>query len=367
MSVTKLPSGRWRAQVHQPGKGNVSVSKILGGPGTFATQKEAKRAREEARKLIEQQAPSGPTVNDFRDRWLTDPLFARPKRSTMLHNTERTKAFAAKYGDLPLTEIGDDIVGEWLAGGNRRGTVDALRAMFNDAKSGKAGRLIQTNPFAELGLAKTKGNRGKKPPTLEQVEKLVTEGYKLTPPSFAAYLEFACFTGIRPGEIDALRWDSIDFTTGEIRVVEQWNSKVREFTTPKYGAYEAALTDRARQAILRMPRENSDSPFVFLTTRRTHYTPSSRAHHWNRVRAGVGMGNVTLYMATKHAFGAYALNVLGLAPHVIAEQFGHKDGGKLVVQLYGHPDGKVAREQIRQAFDRQQKVTPLRVVKEEGA
>lgn len=36
MSITRLPSGKWRAQVHNPSTGrNVSVSKVLGGPGTF--------------------------------------------------------------------------------------------------------------------------------------------------------------------------------------------------------------------------------------------------------------------------------------------------------------------------------------------
>lgn len=51
--VMKLPSGRWRAQVHDPAVGrNVSVSRVLGGQGTFATKTEAKRARERARKHL---------------------------------------------------------------------------------------------------------------------------------------------------------------------------------------------------------------------------------------------------------------------------------------------------------------------------
>lgn len=50
MSLSKLPSGRWRAQVYDSSLGrNVSVSRVLGGPGTFATKSEAKRAREQAR------------------------------------------------------------------------------------------------------------------------------------------------------------------------------------------------------------------------------------------------------------------------------------------------------------------------------
>ncbi len=71
---------------------------------------------------------------------------------------------------------------------------------------------------------------------------------------------------------------------------------------------------------------------------------------------------MTLYLATRHHFGWYALNVLGLEPYVIAEQLGHKDGGKLVIQLYGHPDKGRARRLIREAYDRQATVTPLRAV-----
>jgi hypothetical protein len=41
VSVMKLPSGRWRAQVYDPlTGGNVSVSRVLGGPGTFGTKSE---------------------------------------------------------------------------------------------------------------------------------------------------------------------------------------------------------------------------------------------------------------------------------------------------------------------------------------
>jgi hypothetical protein len=57
---------------------------------------------------------------------------------------------------------------------------------------------------------------------------------------------------------------------------------------------------------------------VFTTLRATHYTPSSRCFHWNRVRCAAGLGSVPLYLATRHWFGWYALNVLDLPPHVIA-------------------------------------------------
>jgi hypothetical protein len=152
MSVTRLPSGRWRAQVYDPvTRTNVSVSKLLGGPGTFKTKKEAKLAREQARVQLGA-AQHDVTVAQFRARWISDPLFARPRESTNVTNAERTKGFARRYGEIPLCQVDDRIVGEWLAGGRHTHTVAALRAMWNDAMSARGGRVANRNPWAALGL-----------------------------------------------------------------------------------------------------------------------------------------------------------------------------------------------------------------------
>jgi hypothetical protein len=72
------------------------------------------------------------------------------------------------------------------------------------------------------------------------------------------------------------------------------------------------------------------------------------------------VSNVPLYLATRHWFGWFALNVLELPPHVIALQLGHQDGGRLVRDLYGHPDAAMARERTREAF---RSVTPVQALR----
>jgi hypothetical protein len=65
------------------------------------------------------------------------------------------------------------------------------------------------------------------------------------------------------------------------------------FTPPKHGHVRTiALTEPARERLLSLPRE---SEFTFTTLRGSHYRPSSRAHHWDRVRCSAGLGNVDLY------------------------------------------------------------------------
>jgi len=231
-----------------------------------------------------------------------------------------------------------------------------LRAFFNDAASAAAGRLVDRNPFANLRLRSSRGRRDKQPPTQVEIARFIAIADELTPPSFAAYLDVAVHEGMRPGELDALRWTKIDFQAGTILVDEQWNAKTQEFALPKHGVIRTiAPTDQARKRLLQLPRE---SEFVFTTLRGSHYRPSSRSPHWNRVRCSAGHGNVDLYTSTRHYFGWFAWNVLELDARDIAIQFGHQDGGELLRKLYGHPDAARARERVREAF-RQAPAAPV--------
>jgi hypothetical protein len=195
VSIQKLPSGRYRAQVYDTSSGKLlSVSKVLGGPGTFGTRNEAKAAREDARRRLRR----GPQRRD--GRRVPSPLDDRSavRAAERVDQHPQPRAHGRIREALRLDHVDDAVVAEWLAGGRRNGTVPALRAMFNDAMSAKAGRLIERNPFAGLGLRRTKGNRDRKPPTQDGMERLVALARELTPPSFAAYLEFAMVEGPRP-------------------------------------------------------------------------------------------------------------------------------------------------------------------------
>jgi integrase len=347
--ANRLPS-------HRAGK-QVAPSSIIGGPKTYPTRREAERAEDRARDELLGIAERGVTVRDFWTVWTISPLWARPSESTNIHNRERTRGFVERFGHRPMASIGPADVAAWLVGGENRGTTDALRAFFNDARRPQAGMLVDRNPFAALGLKRSRGRKDVQPPDQATVARMIAAAGELTPPSFAGYLATACWSAARPGELDALRWSDVDFQADSIRIERQWNVKVARITDPKHGSRRTiAMTDAVRSRLLELSRE---SEWVFTTIRGTHYTPSSRNHHWNRVRAGVGLGNTSLYLATRHYFGWMALNVLELPPHVIALQLGHTDGGRLVRELYGHPDAALARDRVREAFRSTAQVTPL--------
>jgi integrase len=219
--------------------------------------------------------------------------------------------------------------------------------MFNDAASVKAGRLIDRNPFQKLGISRGKGRRDQQPPSEQQVWELVAQSRRLSGPSFAAWLQVAAFTGLRPGELDALRWERVDFDRDRIVVAEQFSAATRRFDTPKnHLRREAPLTTHARTALHGLPREGE---FCFVSLRGEHWTPSSRAYHWKAVRAAAGWDG-SLYLATRHFAGWYMVNELEMSSEDVAIALGHQDGGNLVRCLYGHRDKGRALDRIVGAY-----------------
>ena len=197
-----------------------------------------------------------------------------------------------------------------------------------------------------LGISRGKGRRDQQPPTEKKVWEIIAHARKLACPSFAAWLQVAAFTGLRPGELDALRWERIDFDRARIVVAEQFSAATRTFDTPKnHLRRDAPLTTHAHDALSALARENE---FCFVSLRGEHWTPSSRAYHWKAVRAAAGWEG-SLYLATRHFAGWYMVNELEMSSED-AIALGHQDGGNLVRRLYGHRDKGRAPDRIVGAY-----------------
>jgi len=136
------------------------------------------------------------------------------------------------FGDLPIESITTPMIERWLgsAGGSsssRRKSLVLLHGIFRRAK--KVWRL-QTNPVTEV----------EKPPlgrsgdievfSPEEVHALVRAA--ASEQDAALYLT-AAFTGLRRGELLALRWRDVDFAGSLIRVRASFSAG--HLTTPKSG------------------------------------------------------------------------------------------------------------------------------------
>lgn len=350
MSLSRLPNNRWRAQVYDSKtKKSVSAAKVLGlKEPSFATKAEAKAARETARAALKQRSGDSKTmtVQAWWELWTTHRRFQRPKPASNINNRERTQAFAKRYGTVLLANVDHRIVSDWLLSGDNDSTIKFLKVMFSDAMSVEGGRLIESNPFAKVGVA-SRGNADKQPPSVEQAWMLINAAHEICPEGFAAWLQVACFTGMRSCELDALEWRNVDLESGWIVVEREFCSKSMSFQRPKNGkARQVPIHQPAMDALLALPQA---SEFVFVNSQGHHWSRSSRAYQWGRVRRETGW-NESLYLSTRHHAGSFMVNELRLRFEDVAAALGHEDRGELCRRLYGHFENAPALERVKAAY-----------------
>jgi integrase len=349
VSISKLPGKptRYRAQVYCAATGkNVSVARVLGlSPASFPTKAAAKAAREQARQKLHERHTGSLTVQAWADLWTSNPRYRRPKESTNITNATAIRKFVRQHGQLPLEQVTRKLATQWLREGGRDYAVQSLRVMFADAVNDD---LIPANPFSRVGVTRGKGNADKQPPSPEQVQRMIRLAGELVSPYFAGWLAVAAYTGMRPGEVDALRWDAVDLQANRVHVREQYSAQSRSFTLPKNGQRRTiVLTPPARDALVGLPVV---SEFCFVNFRGDHYGKSGRTYPWAMVRAAAGLQGTTLYVATRHFCGWWLVNEYGMHSEDVAIQLGHEDGGELVRTLYGHRDRDLALGRIEEAL-----------------
>ncbi len=102
----------------------------------------------------------------------------------------------------------------------------------------------------------------------------------------------------------------------------------------------------ALEAVRELPRSMNE-PLVFTTKRGKQFRKTSRNHYWNAVRAAWGRPEMEFY-ELRHACATMLLEK-GFSHADVAMQLGHTDGGRLVMEVYGHPTEKGARERLKRA------------------
>lgn len=349
-------------EVYDPAiKGKRHVKPRDYGMETPRTERQAKALERAALSAREVRGGPDEACETFAGRWVRD--WPRPAESSNRHNEGAVRRFGEDFAGRSLRSVTADEGRVWARENMSR--VRECRAMYNDAI--KAG-LAEVNPFAGLGADHQRGRHGIVVLTRGEIGLLKETSVECHGEEFgselAAMVDWAAYTCMRPGEIFAAEYSRLQGDTFDLR--EQFNSHTRQRSEPKHGSVGVIyVPEPARRAVLDKPRRLGDD-LMFRTPRgkefragslywawhpvRVAFTAKLPATHDLRRRLAMDPRDWMDFYELRHFGASYMLNDLELEPWVIAEQLRHRDGGKLVVKLYGHPDRRKAIDRIRRAF-----------------
>lgn len=370
---------KWVARVYDPQtKGQRHV-------GSFDTKREARQAESDAERANDRVRNGGPypdeVVEDFVARWPDDYGSGR-KESTRAWHREMTRQFARDFAGRALRSVTRPEARLWALGGEAPGwladtardwegatgargkvvvpakmvgQIRGLRTMYSDAV---ADRLADENPFGGIKLPTSRGRKDIKPITLRELEKLiglaeaVWEEYGRT--TFGPMIAVAAYTGLRPGELYALRWtddgkrSAVDLAAGLVHVREQFNQKTNKYDTAKNHLRRSVVLPAPAAEALRSVPKMAEDDLIWHIPRGAPFRQRNLHYYWSPVRVAFGRREMDFY-ELRHFCGSYLAD-MGVSAQDIAFQLGHQDGGKLAMDLYIHTYEDNARERIRAGF-----------------
>ncbi|MHB8318221.1 MAG: tyrosine-type recombinase/integrase [Acidimicrobiales bacterium] len=352
-SKRKLRDGVWELRLslgRDPVTGSYRrVSKSFHGT--------ARQADDALRDLIESQAPdsevAGATCGQLLDQWLEEcermdlsPTTLRTYRA-QIKQTIRPRLGSIRLSALTAKHL-DDLYGAMRVQGKSPKTIRNHHAIVSAAlHQGVRWGWLRVN-VAEMARPPRVSLRRVQAPSTDVVRKVV-EVAEERDPRQAPLLMLAALTGMRRGELCALRWTDIDF---ELGVVEVSRSVV---VVPGGLAEKSTKTDRSRKvaldpvalAVLSQHRTRArswaeqagvvpaDDAFVFspFVEATTPFRPDNVTSFFIRIRDAVGAPEVRLH-DLRH-FTATQLIGAGVDVRTVAGRLGHADPS-ITLRVYSH-------------------------------
>jgi integrase len=326
------------------------------------------QAETELRRLMGETAPAPPkggaiTLRDLARRYLAHAERRGRKTSTRQNIESETRVHVVPYfGDRAVATITPQDVNDFvvaleakdLSAKTIRNVVATLSAMLNYAKSPQRG-WVPANPCDGVELPVVPEPTEIRFLTLDELDALIANAPAGEFETLdRAMWRTAAMTGLRKGELCALRWRDVDWIAQRIRVRQNW---VRgEFGTPKSkrstrSVPMAVEVARALELHSQRSRWQGDGDLVFAHP--ATGLPLRTAGILRRLRRALraaGLDEAHRFHDLRHTFGT-AMAAAGVPMRTLQEWMGHRD--IKTTQRYADyaPSAREA-DMVAAAFDR---------------
>jgi integrase len=329
--------GHWRANGRQI-KRRIGPKRVDAGRGGLTrTQAEAELRRLIGETQVRPRARERLSVDEVARRYRLDAERRGRKRSTVQNIESETRVHLVPFfGDRALDAItAEDVVDlvivledKDLAPKTIRNVVATLSALFNFALAPRRG-WATTNPCVGVDLPAVPETDEIRFLTLDELDRLIERARRgeFHALDRAIFLT-AAMTGLRKGELLALRWKDVDWGAARIRVRQNY---VRgEFGTPKSkrSTRSVPMADEVAGELDRLFKQSTwqgDGDLVFAHPRTGD--PLPKANVTRRMRAALKAAKLDTahrFHDLRHTFGTQ-MAAARVPMRTLQEWMGHRD------------------------------------------
>ncbi len=393
-SLFQRKDGQWAASVRYTAKDGTRKRKVVYG----RTRAEAQRKMEQVRSWITDDRPveqSTDTLATFLHTWTQTSLAVSSRREStkQTYETVLGSLVIPHLGDVKLADLTASLVEDWMRGligeGKSAATVrkaaDVLAMAIDGAVRDDLLRsnVVRSAQKPYLGRSEVRFYSSRELAAIREA----AAGHRM-----ASLLEVAAYTGLRKGELLALRWRDVDLDGQQLRITGSLSRVrgrlVRQEPKTNAGTRVVPLIAPALAGI-QAAREQQDSDraaftgwtnpadYVFTTPSGEPVDPSNLGRWFRKVTAAARLrsddGNVTQMRVTdgswhtlRHSAASNLLRA-GVPMIVVSRLLGHSKI-QITIDLYGHLTNSDIADAVTAGFtgygeqDGGENVVPLRAV-----
>src|SRR3954471_23837973 len=215
------------------------------------------------------------------------------------------------FGERPVRAVTRQEIERWHAGYERTRTAgQALMVLGAIFRYAQRRELVSANPIDGVERHPVRYSGDYDMYSREEIDAIVREA---ADDQDAAIVLTAALTGLRRGELLALRWRDVDFPGQAIRV--RGNLSYGQITTPKSGKVRVVpMVDEVAQRLARLADrdlQTGDEDPVFASALGGHLDPSALRRRFVDATRRAGLRTLPFH-SLRHFFGSMAVNKASL-------------------------------------------------------
>jgi len=237
------------------------------------------------------------------------------------------------FGNVPIGEINYLDVRKFISKltCSKKRINNVLIPMRSVFKMAYLSEIIDKNPMDRVRNVKT-DKPDIQPLSMEEVRLFLAN----VAPRFRNFFTVAFFTGMRFGEMAALKWEKVDFRLGVIKVRETRVMGEEGRPKTKKSTRDIKILPPVREALQDQRKQTfGKSPYVFLNQYGKNIDPMSMNFHvWKKGLKKAGLAPRSLYQ-TRHTFATLMLDA-GEHPGWVQKMMGHETMQMIYEKYYSY-------------------------------
>ena len=193
-----------------------------------------------------------------------------------------------------------------------------FHGIFEDAVRDE---IISKNPFSIVKSPKKEPSRENKPFSKEEIFKIL----EASNPRIRAYFAIGFFTGMRTGEIAALKWSDINLENKTIKVLRTRNKGIETTPKTKSSIREIDIIDVLFSYLIEHQKFRTNSEYLFVTRDNIPYSSASKISllYWQKTLKSLNIEHRILYQM-RHTFASMMI-ASGEDILWVSNMLGHKN------------------------------------------